>query len=142
MDNYQSMIGWGLVATAIAAEMVGIFGLSLYSRGKTIANTILYFGGLAASFVALYFSFQYLPVSIAYTVLTGVGTAAAVAINIMFFNESKDIKRLISLALIIAGVCGLKLLYTEDDSATQNAIQQEHTVNVSTSKVLASKSDV
>jgi len=39
MDNYQSMIGWGLVATAIAAEMVGIFGLSLYSRGKTIANT-------------------------------------------------------------------------------------------------------
>lgn len=142
MDNYQSMIGWGLVALAIAAEMVGIFGLSLYSRGKTIANTILYFGGLAASFVALYFSFQYLPVSIAYTVLTGVGTAAAVAINIMFFNESKDIKRLISLALIIAGVCGLKLLYTEDDTSAQNAIQQEHTVNVSKSHVLAGKSDV
>src|SRR5699024_2247764 len=110
--------------------------------GKTIANTILYFGGLAASFVALYFSFQYLPVSIAYTVLTGVGTAAAVAINIMFFNESKDIKRLISLALIIAGVCGLKLLYTEDDTSAQNAIQQEHTVNVSKSHVLAGKSDV
>ena len=110
MDNYDALFGWGLVALAIAFEMIGIFGLSLYSRKKTVGNAILYFGGVAASFVALYYSFQYLPVSIAYTVLTGVGTASAVIINIMFFNESKDIKRLISLGLIIAGVCGLKAL--------------------------------
>lgn len=110
MDNYDSLFGWGLVFIAIMAEMVGIYGLSLYSRGKTLFNTFMYFGGLAASFIALYFSFKYLPVSIAYTVLTGIGTAGAVAINIIFFNESKDIKRLISLGFIIAGVCGLKAL--------------------------------
>lgn len=110
MGSYASLIGWGFVLLAIVAEMAGIFGLSLYSRRKTIFNTILYFGGLAASFAALYVSFKYLPVSIAYAVLTGVGTAGAVVINVLFFNESSDIKRIISLALIIAGVFGLKLL--------------------------------
>ncbi|MBS7836168.1 DMT family transporter [Wohlfahrtiimonas chitiniclastica] len=110
MANYGTWIGWSLVTLAVAAEMVGIFGLSLYTRKKNLINRLLYFGGLAASFVALYYSFHYLPVSIAYTVLTGIGTAAAVVINIMFFNESKDIKRIISLAFIIAGVCGLKFL--------------------------------
>lgn len=103
-------IGWIFVALASVAELVGVFGLSLYSQNRTLINRMLYYGGIFASFALLYFSFRFLPLSIAYTVFTGVGTAGAVALNIIFFNESKNIKRVLSLVAIIVGVVGLQLV--------------------------------
>lgn len=102
------VIGWVFVALAASAELVGVFGLSLYSQNRTLINRVLYYGGIFLSFALLYFSFRYLPLSIAYTVFTGAGTAGAVLLNIVFFKESKNIKRLISLAAIIIGVVGLQ----------------------------------
>lgn len=106
----DSIIGWLIVFFATLAEMVGVFGLSLYSAKRSIRNFLLYYGGIACSFGLIYLSFHYLPVSIAYTVFTGVGTASAVAINILFFHESKNIKRILSVLCIIFGVCGLKFV--------------------------------
>ncbi len=101
-------IGWIFVALATVGELIGVFGLSLYSRNRSALNAIIYYGGLAASFTLLYFSFKYLPVSIAYTVFTGAGTAGAVIINIIFFKESKNWPRIASLIAIIVGVTGLQ----------------------------------
>lgn len=53
-------------------------------------------------------SFHYLQVSVAYAVWIGVGTAAAVLVNMIFFNESKNFGRVMSLIVIIIGVTGLK----------------------------------
>ncbi len=102
------VVGWVFVALAASAELVGVFGLSLYSQNRTFINRLVYYGGIFLSFALLYFSFRYLPLSIAYTVFTGAGTAGAVLLNIVFFKESKNIKRLISLAAIIVGVVGLQ----------------------------------
>lgn len=102
------VIGWVFVALAAGAELIGVFGLSLYSRNHTLINRMLYYGGIFLSFALLYFSFRYLPLSIAYTVFTGAGTAGAVLLNIVFFKESKNIKRLLSLGAIIIGVVGLQ----------------------------------
>lgn len=102
------IIGWTFVALAATAELIGVFGLSLYSRNHNLINRMIYYGGIFLSFALLYFSFHYLPLSIAYTVFTGAGTAGAVLLNIVFFKESKNIKRLISLGAIIVGVVGLQ----------------------------------
>lgn len=101
-------MGWVFVALAAVAELVGVFGLSLYSQNRTMINRILYYGGIFAAFALLYYSFHFLPLSIAYTVFTGVGTAGAVILNIVFFKESKNIKRVLSLVAIIIGVVGLQ----------------------------------
>ncbi|MBS5914289.1 MAG: SMR family transporter, partial [Paenibacillus macerans] len=47
-------------------------------------------------------------VSIAYAVWIGIGTSAAVLVNMIFFGESKSIGRMISLLIIVVGVVGLK----------------------------------
>ena len=101
-------MGWFLVIAAALMETVGVIGLKRYSGRKSLLNAILFFGGFGASFVLLYQSFRYIQLSIAYAVWIGLGTAAAVLVNMLFFGESRNTARLLSLAVIVVGVVGLK----------------------------------
>ncbi|AOV07095.1 DMT family transporter [Sporosarcina ureilytica] len=103
-------MGWLFVLLAAMSEVVGVIGLKMYSQKKTWRNGLIYGLGFAASFAFLYVAFKYLQVSIAYAVWIGIGTAGAVLINMVVFNESKSIGRIISVGLIIIGVVGLKAL--------------------------------
>ncbi|ACA37795.1 multidrug efflux SMR transporter [Lysinibacillus sp. fkY74-1] len=101
-------MGWVFVILAAVAEIVGVIGLRFYSQHKTVRNLLLYIGGFGLSFALLYASFNYLQLSIAYVVWVGIGTVGAVLVNIMFFGESKNLARIISIVAIIIGVAGLK----------------------------------
>lgn len=101
-------MGWIYIILAALLEIVGVIGLNKFTNHKSIINTILFFGGFLGAFAFLYASFDYLAVSTAYAVWVGIGTSAAVLINMIFFNESKNLGRIISLIIIIIGVTGLK----------------------------------
>ena len=101
-------MGWVYVSFAAILDLVGVIGLNKFSERKTLFNTLLFFGGFGGAFLFLYTSFNYLQVSVAYAVWIGIGTAAAVIVNMIFFNESKSLGRIISLIIIIIGVTGLK----------------------------------
>ncbi|RKD25877.1 multidrug resistance protein SMR [Ammoniphilus oxalaticus] len=103
-------MGWAFVFFASIFELVGVVGLNKFNEQKTWLTTLLFIGGFGTAFAFLYSSFHYLQVSIAYAVWIGIGTAAAVLVNMVFFNESKSIGRLVSVGIIIFGVCGLKLV--------------------------------
>lgn len=102
------IMGWIFVFSAAVCEVTGVVGLSRFSRRKSWLNALLFAGGFAASFILLYASFQYLQLSIAYTVWIGLGTSLAVVTNMIFFGESKSRMRMLSLLLIVIGVSGLK----------------------------------
>lgn len=101
-------MGWLFVFIAALFEVIGVIGLKKFSLNKSILNWLMFFGGFGGSFAFLYTSFDYLQVSIAYAVWIGIGTSAAVLVNMIFFNESKSIGRIISLIIIVIGVVGLK----------------------------------
>ncbi|WP_342535115.1 SMR family transporter [Lysinibacillus sp. FSL K6-1151] len=103
-------MGWVYILLAAIAEIIGVIGLRFYSQNKTIRNLLLYIGGFGLSFALLYASFNYLQLSIAYVVWVGIGTVGAVLVNIIFFGESKNLPRIISIIAIIIGVAGLKAL--------------------------------
>lgn len=103
-------MGWLFVFFASLSEMVGVLGLNYFSKKPTVLNGLVYYGGLVAALVFLYQSFAYLQVSVAYAVWVGVGTAGAVIMNMMFFNEAKNVLRVVSLLVIITGVVGLKAI--------------------------------
>lgn len=103
-------MGWIFVFLAAVCELVGVTGLTKYSRKKTIFSFVLYFGGFGSSFYFLYQAFNYLQVSTAYAVWIGIGTAGAVLINMVFFGESKSPGKVLSVILIVIGVVGLKYL--------------------------------
>lgn len=103
-------MGWLFVIVAAIMELVGVIGLNKFNEKKSIPNALMFASGFGMAFVLLYASFNYLQVSIAYAVWIGIGTAAAVIVNMIFFNESKSIGRIISVVIIIIGVSGLKLV--------------------------------
>lgn len=103
-------MGWLYVFLASINEVIGIWGLNNFNKKHTIKNSMQYIGGLGGSFAFIYISFGYLPATVAYTVWTGVSTASVVLMNMIFFGESKNFLRIVSLCSIIIGVTGLELL--------------------------------
>ncbi|WP_424246213.1 DMT family transporter [Elusimicrobium posterum] len=101
-------MGWIYIFSAAAAEICGVIGLKLFSKNKTLKNMLHFALSFALSFYLLYASFNYINVSTAYAVWIGTGTAGAVLLNMAFFGESRSVGRIVSLALIIIGVVGLK----------------------------------
>lgn len=101
-------MGWIYVILSAILETIGVVGLKKFSTKKTITSALTLILGFGGAFVLLYASFDYLQVSVAYAVWIGIGTTAAVLINIIFFNESKDLVRIVAVMIIVIGVSGLK----------------------------------
>lgn len=60
------------------------------------------------SFFFLSLAVRTLPIGTAYAVWTGIGTVGAAIIGILAFGEPKNAVRILCIALIIAGIAGLK----------------------------------
>jgi quaternary ammonium compound-resistance protein SugE len=64
---------------------------------------------MGASFYFLAQALKTLPVGTGYAVWTGIGAVGTAIVGILVLGESKDVGRLVSIALIVAGIVGLKL---------------------------------
>lgn len=62
------------------------------------------------SFWLLGLALRQLPVGTAYAVWTGIGAVGAAVFGILFFGESVTLARIGCIALIVAGILGLKML--------------------------------
>jgi quaternary ammonium compound-resistance protein SugE len=62
------------------------------------------------SVVLLGVALKSLPLGTAYTVWTGIGAVGTVVVGMLFLGEPADPARLACIALIVAGIVGLKLL--------------------------------
>jgi quaternary ammonium compound-resistance protein SugE len=87
------------------------FALSLKaSQGFTRLWPSLGFAAAgAASFLLLSQALRTLPVGVAYAVWTGIGAAGTAIVGMYFLGESRDTLKFVSLALLIAGIIGLRL---------------------------------
>lgn len=103
-------MGWIYVIFAGLFEILGVTGLKKLAEKKSVKNLMILVSGFAVSFSLLHMSLEYLNVSVAYAVWTGMGTAGAVFINMLFFGEAKTLRRVLSVGLIIIGVAGLKFV--------------------------------
>lgn len=103
------MQAWIVLLLAGLAEIGWVIGLK-YSDGFTrpvpSQFTVV---ALAASMLLLGWAVRSLPIGTAYAVWTGIGAIGAAIAGLMLFGESANPMRLLCIALIIAGVVGLKL---------------------------------
>lgn len=81
-----------------------------YTQGFTrLWPSLLCIAGMAVSVYFLALAQRALPVGTSYAVWTGLGAAGTAILGMVLFNEPRDVARLACLALIVAGVLGLKL---------------------------------
>lgn len=64
---------------------------------------------MIVSFWLLAAALRTLPVGTAYAVWTGIGAVGTAILGIVLFGESREVLRLLSILLIVAGIAGLKL---------------------------------
>lgn len=103
------MQAWLTLAAAGALEIVWAVGLK-YTDGftKPVPSTIT-IAAMAGSMWLLAQAARDLPIGTAYAVWTGIGAVGAALLGMMLFGESANAMRLACIALIVAGIIGLKL---------------------------------
>ncbi|MCK6559208.1 quaternary ammonium compound efflux SMR transporter SugE [candidate division KSB1 bacterium] len=89
---------------------VGLKYTEGFTRPLPSALTVL---AMAASFFLLAQALKTIPVGTGYAVWTGVGAAGTAILGMILFNESRELLRLLCLALILAGIAGLRLLASD-----------------------------
>lgn len=99
---------WLLLFIAGLLEVAWAIGLK-YSHGFTRPLPTLWtLLTMAGSFYCLAASLKTLPVGTAYAIWTGIGAVGVAVLGIILFNEPRSWPRLACIALIVAGIAGLK----------------------------------
>ncbi|WP_131111048.1 quaternary ammonium compound efflux SMR transporter SugE [Sulfuricystis thermophila] len=102
-------MAWILLLLAGLCEVAWAIGLK-YTDGFTRpVPSLLTLAAMVASVVLLALAMKSLPVGTAYAVWVGIGAVGTAIFGIVLFAEPASAGRLLSLALIVAGIIGLKL---------------------------------
>ena len=104
MSSWIYLVIAGLLEIAWA---VGLKYTESFTRLWPSVGTVI---AMIASFAFLGIALRSLPLGTAYAVWTGIGTAGTVVLGIWLFGEPLEPLRLGCIALIMAGVVGLRVL--------------------------------
>ena len=105
-------MAWTVLIVAGLFEVAWAIGLK-YTEGFTrLWPTVGTVAAMGISVALLGVAMKTLPVGTSYAVWVGVGAVGTAILGIVLLGESANAGRLISLALIVAGIVGLKLATT------------------------------
>ena len=101
-------MAWVYLIVAGLFEITWAIGLK-YAEGFTrLVPSVITIGGMILSVVLLGLALRELPVGTGYAVWTGIGTVGAAILGMILFQEPATAIRLGCIALIVAGIIGLK----------------------------------
>ncbi|TCS33515.1 quaternary ammonium compound-resistance protein SugE [Paucimonas lemoignei] len=102
-------MAWGVLLFAGVLEIVWLI---LFKQSEGFSRWGYAGAGLAVSLLSfglLGWTLKTLPVGTAYAIWTGIGAAGGAIVGILLYGEPATAMRLACIALIIAGIVGLKL---------------------------------
>ena len=101
---------WVVLVVAGLFEVGWAVGLK-YAEGFTrLVPSVLTAVSLVASMGLLGLALRALPLGTAYAVWTGIGTVGTALLGIALFREPATAARMVCIALIVAGIVGLKVV--------------------------------
>ena len=103
-------MAWVALVVAGLCEMMGVFMISKYNDKKNPQNLVLMIVAFTSSFAGLAYAMESLPMGTAYAIWTGIGAAGGALLGMLFFNESKDWRRIVCIALVLGSAVCLKLI--------------------------------
>ena len=101
---------WLILFVAGLCEIGWAVGLKYTEGFSRLWPSVTTLVAMTASVVLLGWSLKVLPLGTAYAVWTGIGAVGTAILGMILFDESKEVARLVSIGLIVAGIVGLKLL--------------------------------
>lgn len=104
---------------AIVFEVTGTTMLNLSNGFTNITPTVIMFICFGMSFIFLIGALKTIPLSIAYSVWAGLGTAGAGLIGVFIFNEHLSAVNILGLCVIILGVIVMNLSKKEETETAE-----------------------
>lgn len=102
-------MAWLLLLFAGILEVVWAIALKRSDGFAHLVPSVVFVAAGVGSVVALALALKSLPVGTAYAVWTGIGAIGTALVGIAWLGESADALRLVSIALVAAGIVGLGL---------------------------------
>ena len=102
-------MAWFILLFAGLCEIGWATGLKYTEGFSRLVPSLLTGGAMIVSVGLLGIALKTLPVGTGYAIWTGIGAVGTAILGIFLFGESTDGWRLASIALIVAGIVGLKL---------------------------------
>jgi quaternary ammonium compound-resistance protein SugE len=100
---------WIVLIVAGLFEVVWAATLKKTEGFTRLGPSLITLAAIVASMYLLSVALRHLPASTGYAVWVGIGAVGTAIVGILFLGEPRNALRLISIALIILGVIGLRL---------------------------------
>jgi len=104
---------WIVLFFAGLCEIGWAVGLKYTAGFSRLWPSVATVAAMLASVVLLGWSLKVLPLGTAYAVWTGIGAVGTAILGMLLFGEPREATRLACIALIVAGIVGLKLVTTD-----------------------------
>jgi quaternary ammonium compound-resistance protein SugE len=103
-------MAWSALLLAGVLEIGWAVGLKYTDGFSRLWPSVATVGAMVVSLLLLGLAVRSLPIGTAYAVWTGIGTVGTVLLGMALFGEPASPLRLAFIAMIIAGIIGLKLV--------------------------------
>jgi quaternary ammonium compound-resistance protein SugE len=103
-------VAWIYLIIAGIFEIGWAIGLKYTDGFSRLWPSVGTIGAMIISFILLSTAMKTIPVGTAYAVWTGIGAAGTAVLGMWLFDEPRDFMRFVCIALILAGVVGLRLV--------------------------------
>ncbi|AIQ45894.1 transporter [Paenibacillus sp. FSL R7-0273] len=100
---------WIMLIGAGLCEMLGVAMMARLQTHRNWQTLALLMAGFGASFILLSLAMETLPMGTAYAVWTGIGASGGAILGMVLYGESRDMRRILCIVLILGAAVGLKL---------------------------------
>jgi quaternary ammonium compound-resistance protein SugE len=106
----RKIMVWGALLVAGLFEIAWAVGLKYTEGFSRLWPSVGTLAAMAVSFGLLSYALKTLPVGTAYAIWTGIGAIGTAIVGIVLLGESASPARLLCIAMIGAGIVGLKMV--------------------------------
>jgi small multidrug resistance pump len=100
---------WCYLLVAIFCGVLGTISMKLSQGFKKLTPSVWLALFYFISFIALTLALKHLDMSFVYAIWSGVGTVMVAIAGVVFFHETLNARKILSLMLIVIGVIGIHL---------------------------------
>lgn len=109
-----------LLSISIIGEVIGTTMLKMADGFTVLGPSIGVVVGYVLSFYLLSLSLKTIPLSLAYAIWSGCGTALAAVVGILFWGEALSLLKFIGIIFIIGGIFSLNAARKVPQPASEN----------------------
>lgn len=110
-------MAWFYLVIAGVTEIAWAIGLKYTDGFSRLWPSVGTIAGMILSFFLLSQALKSIPVGVGYAIWTGIGAAGTATLGMALLGESREFGKIVCIALIVAGIIGLKLFSQQPEAS-------------------------